>query len=201
MNNSQLLRFLKTVGSTTIFAWYVIGDRKWRLLEKLFMKIAEGKNLFIPIKKNFNKFSSECGNIGTFWRFVPVYYNKIVKSKLQHRFVEVYSDQPGVQFYTCGRFTTGYHSLPVEDSKTLDGLSTNSRITTKQGFRCKSGQDGELCYCAKDDEKASECDCHQDSEDKPIVGKNGAQYEKFGAFSIQPQNYPNAINVVSCTTI
>jgi len=30
-----------------------------------------------------------------------------------------------------------------------------------------------------------------------ILGKQGARYVKYCAFSIQPQNYPNAINIVS----
>jgi hypothetical protein len=30
-----------------------------------------------------------------------------------------------------------------------------------------------------------------------ICGKQGARYTKYCAFSIQPQNYPNAINIVS----
>lgn len=30
-----------------------------------------------------------------------------------------------------------------------------------------------------------------------IPGKSGARYERFCAFSMQPQNYPNAVNFVS----
>lgn len=30
-----------------------------------------------------------------------------------------------------------------------------------------------------------------------ILGKHGAHYKKYCAFSIQPQNYPNAIHYVS----
>lgn len=30
-----------------------------------------------------------------------------------------------------------------------------------------------------------------------ILGKHGAQYKKYSAFSIQPQNYPSAIHYVS----
>lgn len=29
-----------------------------------------------------------------------------------------------------------------------------------------------------------------------IPGKSGARYKKFCAFTIQPQNYPNAVNIV-----
>jgi aldose 1-epimerase len=61
------------------------------------------------------------------------------------RFMEVYSNQPGVQFYTS-------NFLPDESSG-----------------------------------------------DKLIVGKNGAYYMKHGAFCLETQNFPDAVNHVSYT--
>ncbi|XP_014219666.1 aldose 1-epimerase-like [Copidosoma floridanum] len=83
------------------------------------------------------------------------------------RFLEVYSDQPGVQLYTAGR-------LPPYE---------NTYITDTESSELSSYECGE------------ECDCESEKPLEFIPGKCGAQYTKFAALSIQPQNYPDAVNV------
>ena len=34
-------------------------------------------------------------------------------------------------------------------------------------------------------------------ETGPLIGKDGARYYRHGAFCLETQNYPNAINIVS----
>jgi len=38
------------------------------------------------------------------------------------------------------------------------------------------------------------------SENNPIIGKNKVKYWKHGAFCLEAQNYPNAINQVFCNS-
>jgi galactose mutarotase-like enzyme len=96
--------------------------------------------------------------------------------------MEVYSDQPGVQLYTGG------YLPPYSMCENTDSVCDCD----------KNSQD-----CSSGDCKCSSCDCESEtmksqvSRMEYLSGKNGAQYTQFGAFSIQPQNYPNAVNVVS----
>ncbi|XP_032455001.1 aldose 1-epimerase-like isoform X3 [Nasonia vitripennis] len=91
------------------------------------------------------------------------------------RFLEIYSDQPGVQFYTASR-------LPPYTPATI--------------FPC----DDQVVDCA------DPCDCETESSNAEshvseknklqfLPGKAGAEYKRFCAFGLQPQNYPNAVNV------
>lgn len=45
-------------------------------------------------------------------------------------------------------------------------------------------QDGEEIFC----------DCPADNHAEPINGKGGARYTKHGAFCLEPQKFPDAIN-------
>ncbi|XP_012284584.1 aldose 1-epimerase [Orussus abietinus] len=107
------------------------------------------------------------------------------------RVLEVYSDKPGVQFYTSGRFPP----QPVPESSS----SYNSCLNIG-----KWEQDMELDkFGSSPDFQGEEEEGEQDfrTETPPskplefIPGKNGARYKKHCAFSIQPQSYPNAVNI------
>ncbi|KAF7397454.1 hypothetical protein HZH68_008676 [Vespula germanica] len=101
------------------------------------------------------------------------------------RVLEVYSDQPGLQFYTGGRllqqftpstFVTYDHYLHQQKSK------TNEDINNYLNMNEESKENGEELLTP---------------DVRPLqflTGKRGAHYKKNCAFSIQPQNYPNAIN-------
>ncbi|XP_011505661.1 PREDICTED: aldose 1-epimerase-like [Ceratosolen solmsi marchali] len=104
-------------------------------------------------------------------------------SRISHaksgRFLEVYSDQPGVQFYTGGQLP------PYSLNEGADSDDCNKS--------CHDSSSGGDCECS--------CDCEteimgsQSSTVEYLPGKCGTKYTQFGAFSVQPQNYPNAINV------
>ncbi|KAM0729161.1 Galactose mutarotase [Formica fusca] len=93
------------------------------------------------------------------------------------RVLEVYSDQPGVQFYTGGRLSTDTFS------------ETGNNIAVKQDDSPNREEDeGETLTTDRIEQDAI-------SESSALLlGKQGARYVKHCAFSIQPQNYPNAIN-------
>ncbi|KYN27730.1 Aldose 1-epimerase [Trachymyrmex cornetzi] len=92
------------------------------------------------------------------------------------RVLEIYSNQPGVQFYTGGRL-----------------CSTSETGSNPAGAYDSPNHEEEY-----EEEKATD-ETEQDVVPKGesqefISGKQGARYVKHCAFSIQPQNYPNAIN-------
>ncbi|XP_012256706.2 galactose mutarotase [Athalia rosae] len=109
------------------------------------------------------------------------------------RLMEVYSDQPGVQFYTGGR-------LPPQSSSEdqfLEDICPQYKNGEPKAER-KASQNYEDESINSDEEPEEEGT--EDTESLPpsplefIPGKNGAKYRKHGAFCIQPQNYPNAVN-------
>ncbi|KAH0952046.1 hypothetical protein HN011_007404 [Eciton burchellii] len=99
------------------------------------------------------------------------------------RVLEVYSDQPGIQFYTAGQ-------LPYICKNDNNNNNANSN---------NSNKNNNLNRKKKNEEKT--LPINQIKKDIPenktggICGKQGARYTKYCAFSIQPQNYPNAINI------
>lgn len=102
------------------------------------------------------------------------------------RYLEVYSDQPGVQFYTGGRLPP-YAIFNIEKRK---NPSNDEEEAEEEGeeVECEgTGLGSSLGYSDACFAKILEF----------LPGKCGAMYRKFGAFSVQPQNYPNAVNIVS----
>ncbi|XP_029157507.1 aldose 1-epimerase-like isoform X2 [Nylanderia fulva] len=92
------------------------------------------------------------------------------------RILEIYSDQPGVQFYTGGRLS--------------DIVSeTGNNVEQKDNSNHDEEQEGETLMTDQ-----MEQDAISEPSTKFLLGKQGARYVKHCAFSIQPQNYPNAIN-------
>ncbi|EFN72246.1 Aldose 1-epimerase [Camponotus floridanus] len=93
------------------------------------------------------------------------------------RVLEIYSDQPGVQFYTGGRLLTDAAS------------EIDSNIVVKQSNNLNREEDKEKTLTIDQMEQ----DAIAESPSF-LLGKQSARYVKHCAFSIQPQNYPNAVN-------
>ncbi|XP_050454704.1 galactose mutarotase-like [Cataglyphis hispanica] len=152
------------------------------------------------------------------------------------RVLEVYSDQPGVQFYTGGRLSTnivsetGNNITVKQDDNREDEEDKEDEEEEGEDEGENEGEDegkdegederedeGEDKGENEEDEGENEGEdegenegedegetlmanrMEQDAISEPtfLLGKKGARYEKHCAFSIQPQNYPNAINYVS----
>ncbi|KAJ8683827.1 hypothetical protein QAD02_019619 [Eretmocerus hayati] len=91
------------------------------------------------------------------------------------RYIELYSDQPGVHLYTCGRFPP--YRLKEESTE-------SSKSSSSAGCECE-------CDC----ESLSDSQVSIKSNLEYLPGKRGAKYTRFTGFSIQPQNYPDAVNI------
>lgn len=97
------------------------------------------------------------------------------------RFMEVYSDQPGVQFYTSnhmpdplGIITPSHVNAQYFYNDESGGIASNSQMRTNA---TKSDGMVELTL-----------------PEPPIIGKNGAKYYKHGAFCFETQKYPDSVN-------
>ncbi|XP_026828451.1 aldose 1-epimerase [Ooceraea biroi] len=109
------------------------------------------------------------------------------------RVLEIYSDQPGVQFYTAGRLSPCVAS-EVSDLQ-LNGNHQN--IDSNIAYDNNPNREEEYEHEAKTltiDQMEKDTTSEHKTPDF-ILGKQGACYIKYCAFSIQPQNYPNAINI------
>ncbi|XP_011685859.1 PREDICTED: aldose 1-epimerase-like isoform X2 [Wasmannia auropunctata] len=105
------------------------------------------------------------------WHGGNAYVARAVHPK-SGRVLEIYSNQPGVQFHTGGRLC----STPEVDSDNSPNREDEyeKRKATGKGDQVEQDEESE--------------------REEFISGKQGARYVKHCAFSIQPQNYPNAIN-------
>ncbi|XP_038216391.1 galactose mutarotase-like isoform X2 [Zerene cesonia] len=96
------------------------------------------------------------------------------------RVLEVYSSQPGMQFYTG-------NLLPDPDKIVEDAEVVGEEHKSESEASSKSSANGE---------EANE----EESEGKksfgyvPLMGKQGTHYKKHGLFCLMPQNYPDAVN-------
>ncbi|XP_024936979.1 aldose 1-epimerase [Cephus cinctus] len=102
------------------------------------------------------------------------------------RILEVYSDQPGVQFYTGGRLLQPETNLPGLDKRCAEYLKEQSEMEYISYYEY-----------GEEEEETEKSEPRSLKSTKPvefIPGKNGACYKKNHAFSIQPQAYPNAVN-------
>lgn len=116
------------------------------------------------------------------------------------RVLEVYSDQPGIQFNTGGCFPTsinaGSISTETLDANAFDNLASYTSFAIEDEQKQEENEEELNYWPNKELEIIKEI---QNVITKPlgfIPGKNGAHYNKYGAFSVQPQNYPNAVNIV-----
>ncbi|XP_047543983.1 galactose mutarotase-like isoform X1 [Vanessa atalanta] len=103
---------------------------------------------------------------------------------LTGRVLEVYSNQPGMQFYTG-------NLLPDPDKIVEEPVGDEEEKTESE-----SGSESSSDESSVKDEEANE----EESEGKksygyvPLMGKNGTCYRKHGLFCVMPQNYPDAVN-------
>ncbi|KAK9306704.1 hypothetical protein QLX08_002625 [Tetragonisca angustula] len=104
------------------------------------------------------------------------------------RALEIYSDQRGVQFYTGGRlppyiipeFLSSYDLLEdIEEAEEIDEVYKTD----------DEDEEGEMKVVKRYKKIIT-----VPKKLEFILGKHGAHYKKYCAFSIQPQNYPNAIH-------
>ncbi|CAL7940587.1 unnamed protein product [Xylocopa violacea] len=102
------------------------------------------------------------------------------------RALEIYSNQRGVQFYTGGRLPP--HIVP-EFLYSYDLLED-----------IEETEENDVDNDEDDNEEETKIERHYKritavpKKLEFILGKHGARYKKYCAFSIQPQNYPNAIH-------
>ncbi|KAM3968517.1 galactose mutarotase [Aphomia sociella] len=100
------------------------------------------------------------------------------------RVLEVYSNQPGMQFYTG-------NLLPDPD-KIVEPLPEEE----EEGKAEDESEESDSEESSAKDEEAVE----EESEGKasygyvPLMGKSGTHYKKHGLFCLMPQNYPDAVN-------
>lgn len=120
------------------------------------------------------------------------------------RFLEVYSDQPSVNFNTCGNF-------PVQkDEDTLTDITYEETLDAKKFDDLESyasygdaGEEGEEenYNFNKMNDKYFQSDTETVLSAKErlqfIPGKDNSRYTKFCGFGLHPQNFPNAVNIVS----
>ncbi|XP_012260288.2 galactose mutarotase-like [Athalia rosae] len=91
------------------------------------------------------------------------------------RFMEVYSNQPGIQFYTGN---------DIPDPKSLQP----SRADIDH-FNCCQGACGDQINSGMKSRLLT-----TEKQDDSPAGKDGIRYQKHGGMILSPQNYPNAIN-------
>ncbi|KOX67529.1 Aldose 1-epimerase [Melipona quadrifasciata] len=102
------------------------------------------------------------------------------------RALEIYSDQRGVQFYTGGRlppyiipeFLSSYDLLEdIEEAEEIDEVYKTDDEDEEEEMKVEKRYKKIITVPKKLEF---------------ILGKHGAHYKKYCAFSIQPQNYPNS---------
>lgn len=97
------------------------------------------------------------------------------------RILEVYSDQPGVQFYTSNWMPDPNNTVSSNSSQVI----WNKLLFAFGQFQIyPEGQEHE--------NKAPS------DETEPIFGKKGALYFKHSSFCLETQNFPDAVNHVNC---
>lgn len=115
-----------------------------------------------------------------------------------------------MQFYTCGRFPTSIITRNSSSSVSSDNVNTKQYDDLVSYDSYLDGQEYEGEYMKeKFKSEWNYGDLRSDSDSSVstnhnlafISGKNGAHYTKYCAFTLQPQNYPNAINIVSLIQI
>ncbi|XP_076648590.1 galactose mutarotase [Halictus rubicundus] len=103
------------------------------------------------------------------------------------RTLEIYSDQCGVQFYTGGRIPP---TIP-EFSFSSDSIEEEEENNTDNSIKSYTSNN-------EDEEEEIEKSWQKvltiPKKLEFILGKHGAHYKKYCGFTIQPQNYPNAIH-------
>ncbi|KAG7207178.1 hypothetical protein KM043_008866 [Ampulex compressa] len=109
-----------------------------------------------------------------------------VLHKKSGRILEVYSDQPGVHLYTGGYLVRSNLTQSYDQELASSHSSEDYEIKNTTEEDCVSYSSYGEGEKAKQLSTKFIPDC--------IRGKGGVCYKNYAAFSIQPQNYPNATN-------
>ncbi|CAH0703719.1 unnamed protein product [Spodoptera exigua] len=108
---------------------------------------------------------------------------------LTGRVLEVYSNQPGMQFYTG-------NLLPDPDRIVEPvPMSEEEREEVDHSEEMSS----ESSSVEVEDEEGDEREGKKGYGYVPLLGKKGTMYKRHGLFCLMPQNYPDAVNYVSLT--
>ncbi|CAK1588064.1 unnamed protein product [Parnassius mnemosyne] len=107
------------------------------------------------------------------------------------RVLEVYSNQPGLQFYTG--------NLLPDPEKIVEMLPGDEKesVEDESGPKEHSESENESDSVSSEDEEEASEDGREGVERYgyvPLTGKGGTIYKKHGLFCLLPQNYPDAIN-------
>ncbi|CAG4942594.1 unnamed protein product [Colias eurytheme] len=96
------------------------------------------------------------------------------------RVLEVYSSQPGMQFYTG-------NLLPDPDKIVEEAEVAGEEHKSESEASSKSSANG-------DEANEEESEGKKSFGYVPLMGKQGTHYKKHGLFCLMPQNYPDAVN-------
>ncbi|XP_011310602.1 aldose 1-epimerase isoform X2 [Fopius arisanus] len=115
------------------------------------------------------------------------------------RVLEVFSNQPGVQFDTCASFPTDNNlddiTCQTLDAKAFDDLASYTSFISDNAEECWRNEEDNHSF-ANTTFRSNKLPI------KFIPGKNGAKYTKFCAFGVHPQNYYNsAIRDFPCAIV
>ncbi|RLU20242.1 hypothetical protein DMN91_006849 [Ooceraea biroi] len=106
------------------------------------------------------------------------------------RFLEVYSNHPGLQVYTGNQLPHPERVYPP-DLKNCDWEGgENAKINSSKLVNTK--WDFEITNNIIPKKKAKEI---QNARTKEIYGKGGIPYRCYGGFALSPQNYPGTVNI------
>ncbi|XP_045458395.1 galactose mutarotase-like [Melitaea cinxia] len=110
------------------------------------------------------------------------------------RVLEVYSNQPGMQFYTG-------NLLPDPDKIVEESFGEEEETKAREESESGSDSDTSSVSSVREERAGEEMFEEANGEESkksygyvPLMGKNGACYRKHGLFCLMPQNYPDAVN-------
>ncbi|XP_045784406.1 galactose mutarotase-like isoform X1 [Maniola jurtina] len=111
---------------------------------------------------------------------------------LTGRVVEVYSNQPGLQFYT-GNLLPDPDKIVEEPSaeEEEEAREEEVKVESDSGSESESSEESSV---KGEDEAGEESKGKKSYGYIPLMGKQGAHYKKHGLFCLMPQNYPDAVN-------
>ncbi|CAH0578443.1 unnamed protein product [Chrysodeixis includens] len=102
------------------------------------------------------------------------------------RVLEVYSNQPGMQFYTG-------NNLPDPD-KIVEEIPVEEEIAEESQSEQSSEQSSEASSAYGEEAEEEGSKGKKSYGYVPLMGKQGACYKRHGLFCLMPQNYPDAVN-------
>ncbi|PZC75929.1 hypothetical protein B5X24_HaOG205322 [Helicoverpa armigera] len=100
---------------------------------------------------------------------------------LTGRVIEIYSNQPGMQFYTG-------NLLPDPD-KIVEDVAPEETVEDD-----KSEESEQSSRSSAIGEEEEESEGKKNYGYVPLMGKQGTIYKRHGLFCLMPQNYPDAVN-------